>query len=185
MDEIPFYINKLRGQPASYKAWHTAGQWRSSAPARIQSSGSRASYSVGVRGHLEKMSFSGSQPQKLWWNWSLVWPRQHVFESPLGFLLHSQDLEIYHDLEGNSESSSPIFLQIFIMMLRHLWFSPGIGTSEANWFEIKISLWNFSTRCSLLDVYIVGSVCVCVCAFGNFMSSAVSSCLEIWELSFK
>lgn len=108
-----------------------------------------------------------------------------MFESPPGFLLHSQDLQIYHDLEGNSESFSPIFLQIFIMMLRHLWLSPGIGTSEANWFEIKISLWNFSTRCSLLDVYIVVSVCVCVYAFGNFMSSAVSSCLEIWELSFK
>ena len=25
MDEIPFYINKLRGKSAPYKAWHTAG----------------------------------------------------------------------------------------------------------------------------------------------------------------
>ena len=25
MDEIPVYINKLRGKSAPYKAWHTAG----------------------------------------------------------------------------------------------------------------------------------------------------------------
>lgn len=53
-----------------------------------------------------------------------------------------------------------------------LWLSHGVGTSGANWFEIKISLWNFSTRCGLLDVYKVVCACVCVCIHAHIEMSS-------------
>jgi len=94
---------------------------------------------VEIHGALEKniiLWFPASETDVigLWYGRGSAYLKAHW-----GFCC-SQDLEIYHGLAGNSESFSPIFLQIFIMMLHHLWLSPGIGTSGANCFEIKISL---------------------------------------------
>lgn len=66
MDEIPFYINKLRGKSASYKAWHTVGlndgvEHKLESRAVVLKPPTQWKY----MGHLKKTSFSGSQPQKL------------------------------------------------------------------------------------------------------------------------